>query len=171
MLSLQPATFGQIYWKDHEELSPRKRLFLVAKSFGEFADRLEKENLEEELDPIELLGKTGTVADLKEFLAKGGSVNSKTETGIRTGLSLARHCARFGNLPMLKVLVAKGASLEHVFHAAATRNQRAIVDYLLDELHRDINEKNPEGYTPWQCANIYPEMRAYLASRGAKVGK
>jgi len=165
LLSIRPEDFGQVYWKDHShpEAAPKR----IAANFAEFADALvgTRPLRVPSVEPIERLGRFGAVADLDAFLEIGGRLDSLTPGN---GLSIAQHAARHGNLPLLKELAARGASMNEVLHCATACGQKEIVAYLLDELHLDINRLDAEGYTPLQGAYLHPEMEVYLVSRGAR---
>ena len=165
LLSVQPETFGQVYWKDHSLSAGEPQR--IATSFTEFAKALEapRQLRMPAADPIERLGKTGTAADLDAFLELGGRLDDLT---LGNGLSIAQHAARHGNLPLVKELAARGASMNEVLHCATACGQRDVAAYLLDELHLDINRPDAEGYTPLQGAYLHPEMEVYLISRGAR---
>jgi len=115
-------------------------------------------------DPVELLGKRGTAQDLDSYLAQNGDINGTSANGT----TLAKHAARFDNLPLLKVLAEKGACLQHLLHTAIICRSESVVHYLVDELHHDVNEKLSDGVTPLHCTFNCPELRPFLVSRGAK---
>ena len=160
-LNIGNEEYGSVYWKDHEALNPQSCLIKVADSFNDFLSALQL-LIPEEGEEIEKLAESGLPTDLENYLARGNQIDVKS----LAGRTLCQEFARFGNLPLLKLCAEHGGSIQGSIHMAALNGHLTVVQYLLEELKVDVNEKDAKGRSPRMCAFLNPEIQAYLERLG-----
>ncbi len=136
-----------------------------AKKEGKSSGRLTKEQ-EKLADQLEKAAEKGDLATVKRLLDRGAPINGSGE--FFTPLALACHK---GHMPVVRLLVERGAKLdlrEPVSDApplfwAAVRNDREMVQYLLDKGARDI-ESGLKG----AAAGGSEEMALFFLKKGAR---
>jgi len=135
---------GQVWFWDHEEeedTTPTVLLF-VHRTYKEFIESLKAEP-PDELDEIELLGKTGTIRELLNFLSRGNHIERQNHYRRTT----IQEAARYGNIDLVRACIEHGARIDGVIHLAAMNRKLDIIDYLLSQ-GVSINERNKVGETP-----------------------
>lgn len=152
---------GAIYWKDHEMADPQSGLIKVAESFTAMLDSL-KEDVVETGERIEEIAQKGTPSDIESYLSDGHEIDSKS----KSGRTLCQELARFGNLPLLKICIEKGASIDGAIHLAAMNGHLQVVRYLVEEVGVEVRNLDEKNRTPKMCAFLNPEIQRYLEQRG-----
>ena len=130
--------------------------------------------------PLYLACANGNAAMVRLLLDAGANPNSSAPTG-ETALMIATAA---GNLEAVKVLLDRGAALDArdpefqqtALMVAVRENHPAIVRYLVDERHADVNAKTRTGRTPpWVLPNSVPGfghgvgiVRGGLPERGSR---
>lgn len=120
--------------------------------------------------PIEMAVRRGDNAQVLRALENGMSLDARNNADQR---HLLHYAARYGNLPLIKILLAKGVDINipdadnstPLHYAAYTPKNVATVKYLLSKGAKwDITDK--EGYTPLGYAKMAadPAMIAVLTA-------
>ncbi|NES23628.1 MAG: protein kinase, partial [Symploca sp. SIO3E6] len=112
--------------------------------------------------------------DLRNYLSKGGDVNSKSASGS----TLLHWAAREAEKDVVALLIAKGVDVNArdnqgttpLHNALISRSDNQDVAQLLIDQGADVNAKNNQGRTPLHWAIAYGrEVAKLLIDRGADV--
>ena len=116
----------------------------------------------------------GKMETVRSFLGKGGNVNAQDKNGGHSGLKLA---SNFGRVPIMQLLLAKGAAVnitdDHgatpLYYASGKGDLDAVK--LLLEKGADLNAKDTTGTTALMLSLLegHQEIAKLLVVRGADV--
>jgi hypothetical protein len=163
---------GKVFYWDHEiddvDIGTEDLLWL-APSLGALVEGLVHPPGErpERVDEIEEVGRSGSLEELEEFVARRG-----IEARNAAGRTVAEEAARYESLPLVRRCLELGATMRHLLHFAAQGENLALVTYLVDR-GAGINDLDERGETPLDRA-ISPETYELLVRLGgvhAKRGK
>jgi len=112
----------------------------LANSFTEFLDLL----VPLPVCPIRNFGKIGTPEELEEYLAKGNSIEDKSENDV----SLLIEAIRYSNMPLLKACIQHNANLVKTIRYAMGAEDCFEILPILVKAGADVNEMNEYGRRP-----------------------
>lgn len=156
-LSLEPKTFGAVYWWCHEIDEPGQ---LLASSFDEFLTRIAVADGDDEKSE-------------EETPAEGGAAKQKPKATVRGLLKLVRHDHTPETIKEMEQIVKELCDLSHIedgkWPFGNIRSARLIRCLLEAGLNPEITDT--EGYSLlWQCAGDR-ECIDLLAERGVDVNR
>ncbi|GEM_PF-1360648 len=107
--------------------------------------------------PLHLASANNHLDMVETLLTKGANMASKTDSG-HTAVELA---AQKGHIPIVSYFLKRGIdpyATRLLFHAAAYKKSTQLMELLLDS-GMDVNQPDPQGYTPLFAAVLANSLR------------
>ncbi|KAL3105879.1 hypothetical protein niasHT_026654 [Heterodera trifolii] len=124
-------------------------------------------------------GQTKVIESLLEKGADPNEIGTLTHEGQERTLSPLHYFAAEGNLDICKLLVSKGAKVDHgvghrgitPLHLACEKRHMQIVHFLVEEAKADFEVADSDGNTPLTYAVMEQNSIYFLVKKGARIDR